>query len=84
MVRIEEPSTRERAPEVPLEVAASIGPYSAMLADGSEYSWEYGVSDSTLRDFHGPRLEVLAGAGADLLALERLQASRRSLCCSRG
>ena len=36
-------------------VAASVGPYGAMLADGSEYRGRYGVSAATLRDFHGPR-----------------------------
>ncbi|HKJ21367.1 MAG TPA: homocysteine S-methyltransferase family protein, partial [Woeseiaceae bacterium] len=37
-------------------VAASIGPYGAMLHDGSEYRGNYGVSADTLRDFHAPRL----------------------------
>jgi homocysteine S-methyltransferase len=41
-----------------------------VLADGSEYRGDYGVSDAALREFHRPRLEVLATAGADLLALE--------------
>lgn len=53
-----------------LLVAASVGPYGAMLADGSEYTGDYGVPDATLRAFHQPRMEILAGAGADLLALE--------------
>ncbi|MGZ4485850.1 MAG: homocysteine S-methyltransferase [Nocardioidaceae bacterium] len=53
-----------------LLVAASVGPYGAMLADGSEYSGDYGVPDRVLRDFHRPRMAVLADAGADLLALE--------------
>jgi homocysteine S-methyltransferase len=51
-------------------VAASVGPYGAVLADGSEYHGDYGVSDAFLRDFHRPRLAVLASAGADLLAIE--------------
>lgn len=54
----------------PLWVAASVGPYGAYLADGSEYRGRYGVSASVLRDFHGPRLELLAAAGPDLLAVE--------------
>ncbi len=53
-----------------LLVAASVGPYGAVLADGSEYRGDYGLSPARLRDFHGPRLEVLAGAGPDLLAVE--------------
>ncbi len=55
---------------VGLLVAASVGPYGAVLADGSEYSGDYGLSDRALRGFHRPRMEVLADAGADLLALE--------------
>ncbi|WP_329001759.1 homocysteine S-methyltransferase [Kribbella sp. NBC_00709] len=53
-------------------VAASIGPYGAMLADGSEYRGNYGVSSAALRDFHGPRLELLMNAGPDLLAIETI------------
>jgi homocysteine S-methyltransferase len=53
-------------------VAASVGPYGAVLADGSEYRGRYGVSAKTLRDFHGPRLELLIAAGPDLLAVETI------------
>ena len=55
-----------------LLVAASVGPYGAVLADGSEYRGRYGVSRAALRDFHGPRLELLAAAGPDLLAVETI------------
>ena len=53
-------------------VAASVGPYGAMLGGGQEYTGRYGLSVGQLRDWHRPRLEVLAGAGADLLAIETL------------
>ncbi len=55
-----------------LLVAASVGPYGAVLGDGSEYRGRYGVAPSRLRDFHGPRLEALAEAGPDLLAVETI------------
>jgi homocysteine S-methyltransferase len=55
-----------------LFVAASIGPYGAMLADGSEYRGRYGRSVAELRDFHRERMAVLAGAGADVLAVETI------------
>jgi homocysteine S-methyltransferase len=58
--------------EVPLFVAASVGPYGAARADGSEYTGHYGRSAAQLRDFHGPRLELLAAAGPDLLAVETI------------
>ncbi|ORX21718.1 homocysteine S-methyltransferase [Mycobacterium xenopi] len=51
-------------------VAASVGPYGAALADGSEYRGRYGLSVAALEAWHRPRLEVLAEAGADVLALE--------------
>jgi homocysteine S-methyltransferase len=53
-------------------VAASVGPYGAVLADGSEYRGRYGVSATALRDFHLPRLELLLAAGPDLLAVETI------------
>ena len=51
-------------------VAASVGPYGAALADGSEYRGRYGLTVAELSAWHRPRLEVLAEAGPDLLALE--------------
>jgi homocysteine S-methyltransferase len=54
------------------QVAASVGPYGAALADGSEYRGRYGLSVAQLQDWHRPRLEVLADAGADVLALETI------------
>ncbi|PWV80306.1 homocysteine S-methyltransferase [Prauserella marina] len=51
-------------------VAASVGPYGATLADGSEYRGRYGLSRRELTAFHLPRMEVLAEAEPDLLALE--------------
>ncbi|MGH7919805.1 MAG: homocysteine S-methyltransferase [Candidatus Dormibacteraceae bacterium] len=51
-------------------VAASVGPYGAMLADGSEYRGRYGLGVEELAAWHRPRLEILAAAGPDVLALE--------------
>ncbi|MFD7069672.1 homocysteine S-methyltransferase [Streptomyces sp. NPDC059913] len=51
-------------------VAGSVGPYGAMLADGSEYRGRYGLSVAALERFHRPRIEALAAAGPDVLALE--------------
>jgi len=56
---------------VPL-VAASLGPYGAMLHDGSEYKGDYGVSAETLRLFHASRLQLFDRSGADVLALETI------------
>ena len=55
-------------------VAASIGPYGATRADGSEYTGDYGpmLDVAALRHFHRERMSVLAEAGPDLLALETI------------
>lgn len=53
-------------------VAASIGPYGAHLADGSEYTGYPDVGRAQLRDFHARRLERLVAAGPDLVAVETL------------
>lgn len=53
-------------------VAASVGPYGAILHDGSEYRGRYGLSHGQLVDFHAERLAVLAEGGADLLAIETI------------
>jgi homocysteine S-methyltransferase len=49
---------------------AGMGPYGAYLADGSEYSGSYRVSDEVLADFHKRRMQILWEAGADLLLFE--------------
>ncbi|WP_320043498.1 homocysteine S-methyltransferase [uncultured Desulfobacter sp.] len=53
-------------------VAASVGPYGAFLADRSEYTGLYGISEDELVDFHKERLKTLISAGPDLLACETL------------
>jgi homocysteine S-methyltransferase len=64
-------------------VAASVGPYGALLADGSEYRGRYAVSDRALEDFHRPRLAVLAACGADLLACETIPCLREAKVLAR-
>ena len=58
-------------------VAGSVGPYGAMLADGSEYTGAYveELDIRALRAFHRPRMDLLAGAGADVLACETVPAA---------
>jgi len=61
-----------------LLVAGSVGPYGAMLADGSEYRGDYDPGETALRDVHGPRIEALLEAGVDLLALETIPTLREA------
>jgi homocysteine S-methyltransferase len=53
-------------------VAGSVGPYGAMLADGSEYTGDYGpgVDLRALREFHRPRIAGLASSPINVLAVE--------------
>jgi homocysteine S-methyltransferase len=53
-------------------IAASVGPYGAYLADGSEYRGNYDVSDETLGEFHLERLRILDRSKADILACETI------------
>src|SRR5262245_54221915 len=68
-VRLSVRLAREAGPKI---VAASVGPYGAFLADGSEYRGDYRLSVRQLVDWHRPRLEALAASGADLLACETI------------
>lgn len=52
--------------------AASIGPYGAFLADGSEYRGDYHLSKEELRQFHQERIEILWNQGVDLIAAETI------------
>ena len=61
-----------RAARIRPLVAASIGPYGAFLADGSEYHGNYGVGAAALADFHRARLRLLAASPADMLACETI------------
>ncbi|GAA4944965.1 homocysteine S-methyltransferase [Nonomuraea thailandensis] len=53
-------------------VAASVGPYGAYLANGAEYTGDYDLDEDGLYAWHLPRWEILAAAGADLLACETI------------
>jgi homocysteine S-methyltransferase len=53
-------------------IAGSVGPYGAVLADGSEYRGDYDLTIEQLRTWHRPRIELLAEAGVDILALETI------------
>ena len=59
-------------------IAASIGPYGAYLADGSEYRGNYSVSDEELREFHHDRIQLLDRSNADFLACETIPSFREA------
>ncbi|KAF2722609.1 homocysteine methyltransferase [Polychaeton citri CBS 116435] len=60
------------SPDGELLVAGSVGPYGAYLADGSEYTGAYSLSQTEMQNFHRPRIQALVSAGADLLAVETI------------
>ena len=53
-------------------VAASVGPYGAMLGNGAEYTGDYDKDEDELVEFHVPRIEALAEAGPDVFAVETI------------
>ncbi|RMH02439.1 MAG: homocysteine S-methyltransferase [Chloroflexi bacterium] len=59
-------------------VAASVGPYGAYLADGSEYTGNYGLETAELIAWHRERWHILANSGADLLACETIPSYREA------
>jgi homocysteine S-methyltransferase len=63
-------------------VAASVGPYGAYLADGSEFRGNYGLGVEALMEFHRKRLATLIEAKPDLLACETMPCliEVRALC----
>lgn len=59
---------REQAPGV--QVAASIGPYGAFLANGAEYTGDYALNQQGLIDFHQRRWQILASERPDIMLCE--------------
>ena len=59
-------------------VAASIGPYGAYLANGSEYTGNYDISSESLKRFHESRWELLSQTPADLFACESIPCIREA------
>jgi len=51
-------------------LAASAGCYGAFLANGSEYRGDYHLEISDYKNFHKERVDILAEAGAEIIAFE--------------
>jgi homocysteine S-methyltransferase len=72
----------------PALVAASIGPYGAFLADGSEYRGEYSVSEDELERFHREQVELIQlavdeGSAPDLIAFETIPSLDEAMLLAR-
>lgn len=65
--------------EVEPIIGASIGPYGAFLSDGSEYTGNYEVLDSEMRDFHYEKIKILKDEGVELFACETIPSFREAL-----
>jgi homocysteine S-methyltransferase len=64
-------------------VAASVGPYGAALADGSEYTGDYDLDEAGLYAFHRRRWQILAASPADILACETIPSYPESKALAR-
>ncbi len=51
-------------------IAASAGCYGSFLADGSEYRGDYHLDVNGYKNFHRERVDILADAGAEIIAFE--------------
>lgn len=69
-------AAEERTGASGLQVAASLGPYGAGPGAGDEYDGAYGRSVQELREWHRPRIEVLASTAADFLLAETVPSMR--------
>jgi homocysteine S-methyltransferase len=66
-------AARERAGRPDALVAASAGPYGAVLAGGQEYTGDYGPATAAgVAAFHAGRLRALVDAGPDCIACETI------------
>ncbi len=75
----EEAISRFKIKDIKPLIAASIGPFGAYLADGSEYHGNYDVSEETLRKFHEQRIKILDKSNADILACETIPNFKETL-----
>lgn len=64
-------------------VAASIGPFGAHLADGSEYTGAYSLTADELHAFQIERWRILAESEADLIACETMPSLADVRACVR-
>ncbi|MDD7408418.1 MAG: homocysteine S-methyltransferase [Anaerovoracaceae bacterium] len=75
-------SGRESGRPYPL-AAGDIGPYGAYLADGSEYTGAYELTEQQYRDFHLRRMQILKDAGAEIFAVETMPRLDEAVSCAR-
>lgn len=73
---------RRAARSAGTRVAASVGPFGAILHDGSEYRGDYGRSHDELATFHAERLDPLIASEPDLLAIETIPDVREAAAIS--
>ena len=64
-------------------VAASVGPYGAFLADGSEYRGDYGVQTEYLEVFHIPRIALFCEENPDVLSFETIPSYAEAIAIAR-
>jgi homocysteine S-methyltransferase len=69
---------RKSKDPLPPLVAASIGPYGAYLADGSEFRGDYSITFDELYAFHEPRWKILGETDADIFACETIPSYREA------
>ena len=69
---------RQAAESTDCQVAASIGPYGAFLANGAEYTGDYAIDEDKLLMFHRRRWQVLAAEQPDMMLCETIPSLREA------
>lgn len=64
-------------------VAGDVGPYGAYMADGSEYTGFYNLTDEEYRAFHMPRMQILKDAGAEFMVNETIPRLDEAIACAK-
>ncbi|UCD24034.1 MAG: homocysteine S-methyltransferase [Gemmatimonadota bacterium] len=72
-----------RAGRIEPIVGASVGPYGAYLADGSEYSGDYDMDEQALYEFHRERWRTLAETAAEIIACETIPSGAEARALTR-
>lgn len=58
---------------------AAMGPYGAYLADGSEYTGAYAITEEGLREFYVKRMDLLLAEDPDIVLIETQPSLREAL-----
>lgn len=66
-----------------VQVAASVGPYGAFLANGAEYTGDYDLDEQALFEFHRRRWQILMHEKPDVMLCETIPSPAEAIALGR-